>query len=24
VPVSEFGTAWPDGVPVQTHGLAAR
>lgn len=22
VPVSEFGDAWPDGVPVQIHGLA--
>ncbi|MBA3417163.1 MAG: dienelactone hydrolase family protein [Geodermatophilaceae bacterium] len=23
VPVSEFGTAWPDGVPVQIHGMDA-
>jgi dienelactone hydrolase len=23
VPVSEFGTAWPDGVPVQVHGMDA-
>lgn len=23
VPVSEFGTAWPEGVPVQVHGMDA-
>jgi dienelactone hydrolase len=23
VPVSEFGSAWPDGVPVQVHGMDA-
>ncbi len=23
VPVSEFGTGWPDGVPVQIRGMAA-
>jgi dienelactone hydrolase len=23
VPVSEFGTSWPDGVPVQIHGMDA-
>ena len=23
VPVSEFGTGWPDGVPVQIHGMDA-
>lgn len=23
VPVSEFGPAWPDGVPVQVHGMDA-
>jgi dienelactone hydrolase len=23
VPVTEFGTAWPDGVPVQVHGMDA-
>ena len=23
VPVSEFGSAWPDGVPVQVHGMNA-
>jgi len=23
LPVSEFGTAWPDGVPVQVHGMDA-
>jgi dienelactone hydrolase len=23
VPVSEFGTAWPDGVPAQVHGMDA-
>jgi dienelactone hydrolase len=23
VPVSEFGTAWPAGVPVQVHGMDA-
>lgn len=23
VPVSEFGSAWPDGVPVQVHGMEA-